>query len=275
MLAAISLTGLAFQAARDLGCIRAGQTMSPDVLSDIKDAANQMLDAWLIEDFLVLASPPQTFTLDPNVQIYQIGPGQVSPNFNAERPTEIQTANIILNTVNPVLRTPLECINLDQWANIAVQDLPQTLPTRLYYEKSFNITTGYSRILIWGGSINSYLLEIYTWDQSVLRAFTDLTTGYIYPPGYQNLIRKNLAVAIAPLMTMYSKSARMGGLVMAPPQAMLQLVQSQAIAARESVESYNADDPILIGDPSWLGQSARRGWDYLLGTNGRTGRGGS
>jgi hypothetical protein len=267
----ITLTQFAYQAARDLGCLRAGQTLSADILSDIKDAANQLLDAWLIEEMLVPDSPASVFDLTAGLQTYQIGPGQVAPNFDADRPTEIRLANIILNTVTPVLRTPLEIINVDQWAAIAVQDLPDTLPTRLYYERSFNVTTGYSRILIWGGAISAYQLELFTNDQSVLRAFDDLTTARIYPPGYANMIRKNLAVAIAPLMTMYCKSSR-ADRPMAPSGSMLSLVQKQAIDARLSVESYNADDAILTGDPAYLGNSARRGWNYLLGTDSRTGR---
>ncbi len=268
---ATNLTKFAYQAARDLGCLRAGQTLSADILTDIQDAANQMLDGWLIEELLVPASPPQVFTLTAGLQIYQIGPGQASPNFNAERPTEIQDANIIVNTYSPVLRTPLECINVDQWANIAVVDIPNTIPTKLYYEKSFDITSGFSRMLIWGGALASYQLELYTWDQSVLRAFADLTTGYIYPPRYANLIRKSLAVEIAPLMTMYCKSARADH-PMAPSMDMLALVTKQATAARLSVESYNAPDPILTGDPSFRGKSRHGNWNYLLGTDGRSGR---
>lgn len=267
----INLTQFGYQAARDIGCLRAGQTLSADILADIKDAANQMMDAWLIEEMMIPASPALIFNLTAGQQDYIIGPGQVSPNFDAERPTEIEIANIILNTVNPVLRTPLEIINVEQKASIPVQSLPQTLPTRLYYERNFNVADGSARIFIWGGAIDAYQLELFTWDQSVLHQFPDLTTNYIYPPGYQNLIRKNLAVAIAPLMTMYSKSARADH-PMLPSAELLKLVMKQASDAIQSVTSYNADDPILTGDPAFLGNSARRGWNYLLGTNGRTGR---
>ena len=69
-------------------------------------------------------------------------------DFTGARPTEIEDANIILNTVSPVLRRQLDCINVDQWADIAVQNLPNTIPTRLYYEKSFDQTYGFSRILL-------------------------------------------------------------------------------------------------------------------------------
>lgn len=267
----ITLTQFAYQAARDLGCMRAGQTLSADILADIKDAANQMLDAWLIDQLMIPDAPAQVFTLTAGTQEYRIGPGQVAPNFDAARPTQIVLANIIINTVTPVIRTPLELIEVDQWGAIPLLSLPNTLPTRLYYEKSFNIVDGYSRILIWGGAISNYQLELYTWDQTVLRAFTDLTTARIYPPGYANLIRKNLAVAIAPLMTMYCKSSR-ADRTMAPSERMLTLVMRQAEDAVISVQAYNADSPTLTGDPAFQGSMARKGWNYLSGTNGRTGR---
>ena len=270
----ITLTQFAYQAARDLGCLRAGQTLSADVLNDIRDSANQLLDAWLIDELMIPASTPQIYNLTAGLQSYTIGPNEVAPNFTAARPTQIEVANIILNTVTPVLRTPLELINVEQKAYIPVQNLPNTLPTRLYYAKNFNTTTGSGYIFLWGGSISNYQLELFTWDQTVLAQFPDLTTAFIYPPGYERMIRKCLAVEIAPLMTMYSKSARMDH-PMAPAAAMLSLVQMQAAEARYAVESYNAPDPILTGDAAFLGDNARQGWNYLLGTTSRTGRGGA
>lgn len=254
----------------DLGCLFPGQIPTSDILNYGLRRINQMLDGWLIEELMIPASPAQIFNLTAGLQNYVIGPGQVAPNFDAERPTQIEIANIILNTVNPVLRTPLEIIDVEQKASIPVQDLPQTLPTRLYYERGFNVTDGSANIYIWGGAIDAYQLEIFTPDQSVLRQFTDLTTGYIYPPGYQNLIQKSLAVVLAPGMNVYARSPRSG--IIAPSESMLQLVIKQADEARISVEGYNAEDPILTGDPAFLGNSARRGWNWLTGTNGRTGR---
>jgi hypothetical protein len=268
----ITMTEFAYQAARDLGCLRAGQTLSTDILDDILIAGNQMLDSWLIDELAIPASTPQVYDLVAGQQSYTIGPNETPPTgFTAPRPVEIEVANIILNTVSPVLRTPLELIVVEQKAAIPVQDLPMTLPTRLYYAKNFDVSTGSGYLYIWGGALYAYQLEIFTWDQTVLSQFPDLTTAFIYPPGYQRMIRKCLAVEIAPLMTMYSKSARAES-PMAPSQTMLQIVSKQADDARAMVESYNAPAPILTGDPAFLGNSARRGWNYLLGTNGRTGR---
>lgn len=266
-----SLTTFAYQAARDLGCLREGQTLSTDLMEDILAAANQWLDQLLTDQLMIPASPAQAFTLTSGVYQYTIGPNELAPNFTAARPTEIIDANIILNTTNPVLRTPLEIINVDQWSDIPIQNLQNALPTRLYYEKSFNILTGSARIFLWGAPLQNYGLELFSWDQSVLRAFPDLTTAFIYPPGYQRMIRKNLAVEIAPLMTMHSKSARMDR-PLAPPADMLRLVMKQADDARIRVESYNAPDPLLITDPSFIGSSGTPGWNWLTGTATRNGR---
>lgn len=268
---ATNLTQFAYQAARDLGCLRAGQTLSADILSDIHDAANQMLDAWLIDELMITYKPILTFPLVPGVQIYTIGPNETAPNFTADRPTRIEDANVVLNTVNPVLRTPIDVINVDQWASIPVQMLPNTLPTRLYYDKGFNTTTGAGKIYLWGGPLYAYDLELFVWDQSILRAFPDLTTTFIYPPGYQRLIRKKLACEIVPLMAMYCKASRSEGIMM-PVPALVSLVQRQADEAYEKIQIANASDEILVGDPAFLGNSARRSFNYLLGTNGRTGR---
>lgn len=267
-----NLTTFAEQAARDLGCLRSGQSLSTDILNDIREAANQMLDQWLIDELLIIASPATAFVLTAGIYQYTIGPSEIAPNFTAPRPTEIVDANIILNQYNPVLRTPLEIINVDQWSDIPIQNLQNALPTRMYYERGFDTTTGSARIFLWGAPLlSSYSLEIFAWDQKVLQAFPDLTTAYIYPPGYQKLIRKSLAVTIAPMMNMYCKSARSEGL-MAPSDAMLAMVVKEADAARTLVESYNAPDPLIISDPSFIGSSGTPGWNWLTGTSTRNGR---
>lgn len=258
----------------DLGCLFPGMSPSADLLNTCLRAANDWLDAQLIDELMIPASPAQVFTLTAGLQFYTIGPNETAPNFTAARPTQIEQANILLNTVNPVIRTPLNIIEVDVWANIALVDLPQTLPTLLYYEKSFNVNTGASRILIWGGAINNYGLELYSWDQTVLRQFTDLTTAYKYPPGYKRMLQKNIAVAMAPRVAAYAKSNRSNG-VLAPSPAMLQLVAQQAMESKEAVTSYNAPSPTLTCDPAFQGSGSANGWNYLLGTIGRNnGRGG-
>jgi hypothetical protein len=280
----VNFTTLATQALRDLGCLRAGQVPSPDLLSDMFARGNQMLDSWLLEELFVLSFPITTVTLTAGLQSYLVGTGATPQTinqvnygaFNVPRPLGIEDANIILNTFSPVLRTPLELINKDQWADIRIQNLPSALPLKLYYDRDFDsggqvIGSGFGVINIWPGALNNYGLEWYDCDQIVLRQWVDQTTPYSYPPGYAELIRLGLGVACIPLLVMYCKASRAEN-IMVPTPFLVQLVQEQFRQSRERIESYNATDPILVGDPAFSASGRRGLWNYITGTQGRSGR---
>ena len=75
---ALNLTQLAYQALRDLGCLRPGQTTSADVLADILAAANEVIDQWALERLFVLygAAPGTTLTSFPDLTTsYALAPG--------------------------------------------------------------------------------------------------------------------------------------------------------------------------------------------------------
>jgi hypothetical protein len=265
----MNLTQFAYAAARDLGSIRTGYGLQADLLNDILGAANLMLDSWLLEELYVSFYGPSTFTLPGNKNIFTIGP--TGADFTAPRPTQIEDANIILTNVNPVVRVPLNIVNVDTWSSIAYQSVPNSIPTVLYYEKSFDPALGYSRLFLWGQSYPGYQLELYTWDQNILRQFSDLTTSYSYPPGYARLIQKGLACEIAPLMNMYCQASRTDELMM-PTASALAIVKQQFDEAKSTVQGYNAPNPILVSDPAFQGGDARRAWNYFTGTYGRSGR---
>jgi hypothetical protein len=261
----ITFTKIAYLALRDIGCLRPGQTGAPDALADILAMGNQMLDSWQLDRLLLLCDRIDAYTLTGMQQTYTIGPLEISPNFGAARPVSIRDAVLVLNTVTPFVRIPMEVINVDDWESIAVQDLPGALPLRLYYDKSFNSVSGASRLKIWPGPLQNYGLELVTPQQ--LTQFADLTTQYIFPPGYQRLIQKNLAVEIAPMMDIYCK---LYGL--AKPRApMLALVTRQAAEAMDAVKFDNAPAPKLSGDPAY-GGGTRGGWNYAIGENNTGGR---
>jgi hypothetical protein len=254
---------LIYAALRDLGVIRSGQTAPQDVINDAFDALNQLIDTWLIDQLLVYAYLADIYTLNGTQQSYTIGPA--GADFTAPRPTGIQDANIILNNSSPVVRQPVQLINVDQWADIRVQQLQPAIPLVLYYDQGFDAADGFGTINLWPGPQSSYQLEIYTWQQ--LTAFPNHSTAIIFPPAYANAIRKNLAVMIAPMMTLYGKTNQF-----VQPLASLQLVQQQAKQALALIRSYNAKTPILNLDPAFDSVKNQGAWNYMTGT--ATGRNG-
>lgn len=256
-----TFTQIATQALRDIGCLRPGQTAGPDALNDCLYQVNNLIDVWLLDGLLVYSIRDDIYPLQAGLQEYHIGPAQTSPNFAAARPTQIQDANIILNTFSPVVRVPLEIINVDNWANIRVQQLPHAIPLQLYYDKSFNAPDGYSRLLLWPGPLTNYQLELFTWQQ--LTSFPDLVTPILMPPGYARLIQKSLAIEVAPSMQLNCKTYRLSE----PQQPLLALVASAARDAMDKVTSYNAPNPMMACDSAYMSVEQRGAWNYGIGEN--------
>lgn len=253
----LTLTQLAYQALRDIGCLRPGQSASTDVLNDILAAANQMLDAWQIDELIVPASTPAAYNLTAGKQIYTIGP--TGADLAGPRPALIDEANVILNTVSPVVRSPIDILRDEgQWAAIRVQQIPSAIPLKLWYPHDFNPASGYGTLYLWPGPVANYQIELFTPVQ--FTQFADLTTAYRFPPAYESLIRSNLAIRIAPMMEIYSKLAKLAQ----PRRALIDLVQYQAGNLMERVKSYNAQAPVLGSDGSMM--SGRGGaWNYGIG----------
>jgi hypothetical protein len=232
-------------------------------MNDAFEALNQLIDGWLIDQLMVYAFVADIYTLNGAQQSYTIGPS--GADFTASRPTEIQDANIILNNSSPVVRQPVEIVNVDRWANIRVRQLQPAIPTILYYDRGFNTASGYGTINLWPGPQSSYQLELFTWQQ--LTAFPDRTTVVKFPPAYAGAIRKNLAVSIAPMMTLYGKTNQH----VQHPLASLALVQDQARKLLTVIRSYNAQTPILPLDSAFNSVNANGAFNYLIGTSGRGG----
>jgi hypothetical protein len=103
---------------------------------------------------------------------------------------------------------------------------------------------------------------LFTWQQ--LTEFPDITTTpIILPPGYSRLIQKNLAVTMAPSMQLNCKTYRL-----AEPQApMLVQVALEAKEAMDLVKAYNAPDPLMPCDSSYMSVEQRGSYDYGIGEN--------
>jgi hypothetical protein len=246
-MASLTLTQAATHAMQRLGVLDSGEAPSSQQLTDALACANQMLESWLLDEMLVYARRADLYTLQAGVQQYTIGPAGAT--FTAARPTAIEEANIVLNTVTPVVRMPVEIVSDQRWAAIALQALPYAIPQLLFYDKGFDPVNGFGTLNLWPGPQTNYQLELYTWQQ--LQQFTDTVTSYNLPPGYARLVTLGLAIEWAPDFGV-------------EPSATLRANYEDA---RLKIETYNAPDPVLEGDPAYA--SGGGSWNYALGTNGR------
>lgn len=259
----VTSTQLIYKALRDIGCLRAGQTTSADILSDGLAALNEHIDTDLLDPSMRFAFRPDIYTLTAGLQTYQIGPSQVAPNFNAPRPTDIHGANVILNTFSPSVRMAIFNGSVDDWRALRVQQLPNAIPQMMWYDQNFDPTGQFGTIRIWPGPLTTYQLELYTHQQ--LQQFPDLVTSLNWPPGYVNYLRKSLAIELAPSMAIHSKLGRLAQ----PQQPMLQLVAKQAKEARDLIEAKNSYVPTLRVDGAFAQGSHGSPWNYATGESSR------
>lgn len=241
----------------DLGVLRAGQCASADISTILLRIGQQMLSGFLLDELLVYAYVANQYPMVAGQQQYGIGPS--GPDFIAPRPTRIQYANVILNTAYPVLRVPMAIVSAQEWSYIGVQQLPNVIPQELYYDNNFDKALGFGTINIWPGSIAGYLLELFTWQQ--LQSFPNLTTALMYPPGYEEFIRKTWARMAIPAMKPYMKFG-----------ADLSMIVKEAQRTRQMIAISNIKNDVMGGDPAFLGSNTRSGgWNYLDGGFGRRG----
>lgn len=208
-----------------LGVLAQGETPSASESDDARVALNTMLDGWSTEKLNVFYHAIFTNALTAAQNSYTIGSGG---NFSTTRPTKIQTANAVLNSINH----PIEIVDQDRWAAIQEQGATGKLPVMLFYDN--NNSAGLARIMLWPTPSDATVsLQIYTW--SPLPSFSDLVTNVNFNVGYLRALIFNLAIEIAP--SYGAAAVQQAG-----------MITQIAAEAKSDIRRLNAE--ILGGDPA-------------------------
>jgi hypothetical protein len=217
-------------AARLIGVLASGETLSGNEIADGLLIAQQMMDSWQAERLNIFSITISEFPLTPGQQVYTLGTGG---NFNVPRPAKIERMSIVslLNPAQP-LELPLEMLTEAGWQAIPVKLISSSLPTVVYDDGAFPLRN----LNFWCIPTIAVNTRIYLWN--ALNTFPDTTTDVTFPPGYLKAIRYNLAVDLAP---------EFGRPL--PPE-----VAAQAILSKAVIKNMNAPliesriDPVLSGD---------------------------
>jgi hypothetical protein len=184
-------------AAKALGKLRAGGGLCPSELADGLIVLNNLVDYWTTRKAFVYTTRMDEYAFTGkaapdavNPAVYTIGPS--GADFTAARPTRIERANIVLNDVTPGVFYPLEILDVDQWAAITVEQLPVTLPSKMYCDYA----VPNANLYFWGQPTEPYLLQLLTWQQ--IAAFASLATVIVVPPGYYAAFLYSLAELVGP-----------------------------------------------------------------------------
>lgn len=231
---------------RLIGVLHEGQGPGADDVTDGLTVLNSMLEAWSTERLNVFTIQPTTLTLNPGQQVYQWGIG--AADFNQARPLRIDTANVVTSATGGPCELPLEILNMQQWAGIAIKATPSTIPTRIYLDNEYPDANLY----VWPVPSASIQIIAYVW-QAITTGFTDTSVTLSFPPGYAEAIRTNLAVALAPE---WDKELRAD-------------VAERALTSKAAIKRMNKPR-LYLGCDAALQTPQGGVWNWLTGsTNGR------
>lgn len=223
--------GLLYPALRKAGVTLGPQrTPSPAQFEDAIEELNRLLGSLNVDPFWIFSQDILRFPLNPSQKVYTIGidpSGMIETDFPVPVPREITQAVYVFTPGPNELRYPLGILTPQMWSRIRLQDIINTIPQGIYFDRGYPI----ANIYIYGQPQFGDL-ELYVWH--VVSAASSVDDLVQLPSGYDDVIVLNLACRLAPHFQ----------LIVSPD------VKEQARDSLVRVESLNAPKPVLdIGWP--------------------------
>jgi hypothetical protein len=198
----LSATDFIKSSLRLVGALRSGLNLTAAELTDCQTVANSMLDAFSIERVLIpavaiisLNTAQVPLSLVANKASYLLGNVLGTEDFLLPRPSRLERVSIMYSASQS---TPVEIAmeNYDdvEWQAVANKSTTSLLPQGCHIDES-NAVFPDTQITFWPVPTQANPVILYLWQ--MLQQFTSLTAKYLFPPGYTEMIRFNLAVRLA------------------------------------------------------------------------------
>lgn len=212
---------------RAIHALESGEEPEGPEADDGLEIYNAMLDAFSNERLMVYATRQDDVTWSAGEESQTIGSGG---DFDITRPIRLDDATFY--TDDNGNDNPLRLLQSRQaYTQIVDKETESTQPMYLYYETSYPLGTLY----IWMPPSSNLSVHLVSWQQ--LTRFTGLSDTVSLPPGYEELLKYNAAVRMAPEFG-----------VSVPPEVMM-----LAKASRSRLESVNAPSVIMQTDMGLAG----------------------
>ena len=147
---------------------------------------NMVLDNWTARSLMQYVTRLDSYVLPSSKQSYTIGPN--GADITADRPQDILAAAMVDTTQNPNVFIHIAVVPPDIWESYTVLGYSTSVPTQLWYQRTFPNGT------IWLRGIPnnlSYQLRIET--KQNLGQAAALNTQFIFPPGYYKAFMLSVA----------------------------------------------------------------------------------
>lgn len=180
----MNVTRLLRTAIKAASSVDISDTIDPAEYEDALESVNMMLALWATKGLVVYHVVTEQLALVAGQESYTIGTGG---NFNTTRPNRL-IGGFIRDSNNT--DSPIEIVSRDRYNSLSNKET-EGIPRYLYYYPAYPL-----------GTIYVYFspLENYTLSLDSLKPLTALTldTTLALPPEYEEAIKWNLAVRLAP-----------------------------------------------------------------------------
>lgn len=173
------------RAVRLLGKLNSGESASVQESADSLIALNAWLDSQRNDGLMCYTMQDESVTISSGNNTRTLGP---SGNLVTTRPVEIQTAYILYSGV----RSPVTILTDDEWASLPEITSTSTYPNRINYKPDMPNGTLYLYPVPNASSVLHLITRV------PVLAFTSVADTVSLPPGWEEAIATNLAIAIAP-----------------------------------------------------------------------------
>lgn len=188
---------------RRINVLRGTTTPTSDMSTDAFQRLNDLIDSWANDGLMIPFVRRTTWTITSTkgtlANPYTVGTGG---DINVARPSI--PADIVVRyqdtSITPTLEYPLQKLTNDQWEAIPQKNLTNTLPVAYFYQPTYTPASGSS---VWGSLYlwmipTSSTLQGVLYAPAQLGAFASTANTILLPPGYNRMLRDNLAVELAP-----------------------------------------------------------------------------
>jgi hypothetical protein len=199
---ALSATDFIKSALRLVGALRSGLNLANDELQDCKLVLNSMLDSFSIERTQIPAVTTQTLDQNQNTlmlkadqQAYKLGNVNGNEDFLLPRPARVERVSYLYSASQQTpVEEPLDMLDSVQWQNVNNKTTPSLLPQACFVDESTAVFPDMV-LYFWPIPTQANPVVLYLW--GLLQQFSDLNAKFLFPPGYAEMLRFNLAVRLA------------------------------------------------------------------------------
>lgn len=174
---------------RLIGILGEGESPSAQQSNDALTTLNALVDSYSNESLMIYTKAKEQFNLVAGQQVFTFGTGG---DFSSPRPQMIENALIVAPQGAPNPELQMEILNKDEYASIILKATTSTIPLYIYNDGAYPL----SNIYLW--PVPSVVTPIIFYSWKPLTTLSTLSSTVSLPPGYERMLKFNLAVDLGP-----------------------------------------------------------------------------